>query len=344
MIGEYSLTSLDQRVLNRIQWNFPLTEDPYGQLAGELGLTREQLHQTVCTLKGEGIIRRIGASYNANRLGYATTLVAAEVEDCAIEQVAAFINRFPEVTHNYRRDHWLNLWFTVIASTQERLKDIMAVVGACAGVRRIQALPSCGTFKLKVDFRFGESRAELADQHPGFDHRVAGACGMPSLPELHKPLIACTCGDIGESLDPYGNLAGIVGLSRSDLLGILTAYRTSGLLRRFGAILRHQAAGFSGNGMSVWRVPENRIREIGRYMSSQSYVSHCYQRRPAEGWPYNLYAMAHGLDRPAVTARCRECACEIGIEEYKVLFSLQEYKKTSMVYFPEYAEAITRQA
>ena len=113
MIGEYVLTGLDRQVLNRIQRNFPLGDDPYGQLACELGVCREQLHQTICGLRKEGIIRRIGASYDAARLGYATTLVAAEVELNELEQAAAVISQFPAVTHNYQRDHRLNLWFTV---------------------------------------------------------------------------------------------------------------------------------------------------------------------------------------------------------------------------------------
>jgi len=143
-------------VLDSIQQGFPVAHDPYGQLASALGVSAEDIHTAVNELRANGIIRRIGGSFDARVLGFTTTLVAVSVASATIETVANIINTFPEVTHNYEREGVYNLWFTIIAENPERIAAICAQIRASAGVQALQTLPASRTFKLRVNFHFAE--------------------------------------------------------------------------------------------------------------------------------------------------------------------------------------------
>ena len=107
-----------------------------------------------------------------------------------------------------------------------------------------------------------------------------------------------------------------------------------GVIRRFGATLRHQKTGFTANAMVAWQVKEDRIEEVGEKMASFHQVSHCYRRDPTDTWPYNLYTMIHANDEQSCRQTARKLAETASIDDYTLLFSQEELKKTSMVYFP----------
>lgn len=152
------------------------------------------------------------------------------------------------------------------------------------------------------------------------------------LDELDRRIINRFCADIGTSPHPFRDIALELGIAEDELLSRLRALREQGSMRRFGAILRHQAAGFSANGMSVWNVPDADVERVGMIMSEFAEVSHCYERSRFADWPYNLFAMIHGHSED----ECREIASRIsqatGITDYDMLFSEREFKKTSMQY------------
>lgn len=150
-----TLTDLERHILDRIQGDFPLEDEPYTVIAAAVGCTPEEAHQAVLALRRRGIIRRIGASFAAKKLGYVSVLVAARVAPDALETVAQYVAGYPEVTHNYERAGHYNLWFTVIAEHQARLDDILATVRAMPGVEALYGLPSVRDFKIRVDFKFG---------------------------------------------------------------------------------------------------------------------------------------------------------------------------------------------
>ena len=152
------------------------------------------------------------------------------------------------------------------------------------------------------------------------------------LNELDRRIINRVCGDIGDSLHPFREIADELGISEDDLLSRLRSYQQQGFLRRFGAILRHQNAGFVANGMSVWDVPDNEVERIGAMISEHSEVSHCYVRSRLPDWPYNMFAMIHGHSEDECRRVAANIAAETGIANYDVLFSVREFKKTSMQY------------
>ena len=151
--------------------------------------------------------------------------------------------------------------------------------------------------------------------------------------ELDKKIIALIQGDLPLDLTPFASLAEEIGISEEDLLARIKSLKQRGIIRRFGATLRHQEAGFSSNAMVAWIVPEDRIEEVGKTLSDFREVTHCYQRRPQRDWRYNLYTMIHGEDRDRCCQAARRMSEKIGIEKYILLFSEQEFKKTSMEYF-----------
>ena len=154
------------------------------------------------------------------------------------------------------------------------------------------------------------------------------------LTELEKKIIASIQDDIVVTDRPYLDIAKRLGVSEETLLESLQSLCSRGFIRRFGATLRHQKTGFTANAMAAWQVDEDRIDEVGNKMASFRQVSHCYRRNPTGGWPYNLYTMIHANDKEACRQTAREMSQAAAVDNYRLLFSRRELKKTSMVYFP----------
>lgn len=155
------------------------------------------------------------------------------------------------------------------------------------------------------------------------------------LTDLEKKVIASIQGDIPIVARPYETLAAEIGISEETFLKTLQALTERGVIRRFGATLRHQKSGFQANAMTAWQVEEDRIEAVGQIMAAFRAVSHCYRRDPAEGWPYNLYTMIHGKDEADCRNTARNMSQKSGVDTYKLLFSRRELKKISMTYFPD---------
>jgi DNA-binding Lrp family transcriptional regulator len=119
------------------------------------------------------------------------------------------------------------------------------------------------------------------------------------------------------------------------LLEHLEDMRERKALRRVAAILFHRRAGFSANGMGVWKVPEERILELGPRMAAYRGISHCYQRPTYADWPYSVFTMAHGRSKEECDAILDTIAADTGIEERRTLYSSTEFKKTRLLYFTD---------
>jgi DNA-binding Lrp family transcriptional regulator len=155
----------------------------------------------------------------------------------------------------------------------------------------------------------------------------------PGLSPVEKKVIYELCGDIGDGMRPFADIGLKVGLTEDEVIAIVRGLGEKGLLRRFGATLRHQKSGFTANAMVAWRVEPGRIEEVGRIMSGFDQVTHCYQRRTAPGWEKNLYTMIHASSDEECYALARRIAEATGVDDYQLLFSHEELKKTSMRYF-----------
>ena len=154
------------------------------------------------------------------------------------------------------------------------------------------------------------------------------------LTELEKKVIASIQEDIAITERPYLEISQALGISEDELLETLNDLCRRGVIRRFGATLRHQQTGYNANAMVAWQVDEDHIEKVGEKMAAFRQVSHCYRRNPVDSWPYNLYTMVHAADEDSCRKTAAEMAAATGVENYTLLFSKEELKKTSMVYFP----------
>ena len=154
------------------------------------------------------------------------------------------------------------------------------------------------------------------------------------LTDIEKQIIAMVQADLPLVERPYEELAEKAGLSEAVFMQTLQGLCDRGVIRRFGATIRHQKSGFGANVMVAWKVDEERMEDVGSTMATFKQVSHCYRRNPNGDWPYNLYTMVHAKDKRTCQEIARKMAQTAGVEEYALLFSQRELKKTSMIYFP----------
>jgi len=148
------LDAMDRLILNEIQRNFPVTRRPFLALARKLKIPEKEVFERIRRLKEMGIIRRIGASFSSHAVGWASTLCAAKVPPCRIDAFVSVVNTYPGVTHNYERDGEYNIWFTLIAPSQKRIKRILDEISQKTDVREILDLPALKMLKIAVDFNF----------------------------------------------------------------------------------------------------------------------------------------------------------------------------------------------
>jgi DNA-binding Lrp family transcriptional regulator len=151
--------------------------------------------------------------------------------------------------------------------------------------------------------------------------------------EIDKKIIGQIQGDLPQDASPFAVLAEEIGISESEFIERIKSMKKKGIIRRFGATLRHQEAGYSANAMVAWLVPDDKINEIGEIMAEFPVVTHCYQRQPQKDWRYNLYTMIHGDSEEECIQIAKQISQKTSMNEYKILFSLKEFKKTSMEYF-----------
>ena len=147
------IDGVDKAILNRIQSDFPITSRPYQAIAGDLGLSEDEVLKRVSRLKKSGIIRRIGGNFTPDKLGFVSTLCAAKVPEDKISRFADVVNRYSGVTHNYRRENSYNVWFTFIAPSMDEIDANLKQIAAETGVTEILNLPATRVFKIRAEFK-----------------------------------------------------------------------------------------------------------------------------------------------------------------------------------------------
>ena len=147
-----SLDEVDKAILNEIQSLFPIVSRPYEEVGLRVGAPEAEVIRRVRKMYDAGVIRRIGANFTSRKLGYTSTLCAVRVAPESLDHFVAVVNRYPGVTHNYLRRHRYNVWFTLIAESEERLNQILEEITRASEVLEILSLPAQEVFKIKVDF------------------------------------------------------------------------------------------------------------------------------------------------------------------------------------------------
>jgi len=326
------LDETDKRLLNLMQGSFPLAERPYAEVAGMAELSEDEVLRRTRRLLDERIIREVTPIFDTRVLGYSSMLVAAKVDPEHPWRAAKIINEHPGVSHNYLRDHDFNLWFTIATEPGSKLgvQGTLDVLADLTGAQSIRQLPTLRLFKIRMDLEMEKGTDALAAVAEAVDHREPEAI---ELSDLDLAVIRATQGPMEPIEEPFAPAASELGMPVAKLLEHLESMRERRALRRVAAILFHRRAGFSANGMGVWKVPEERILELGPRMASFRGISHCYQRPTYADWPYSVFTMAHGRSKDECDAILDSIAADTGIEDRRTLYSSTEFKKIRMLYF-----------
>jgi DNA-binding Lrp family transcriptional regulator len=253
MQANQQMDETDKKLLNDIQWVFPLVDRPYAEIAAKHGLSEDEVMRRISVLKSLGLIRQINAIFDTRRLGYKSALIAFAVKPDKLDAVADKINEHPGVSHNYERNHEYNMWFTLAVPPGEEMKDELDRMAALDGVVKYRLLPTLKMYKIGVkldmvneDAQKPEPTEEVKELNP--DRLEITERDKEFVRELQK--------DLQVVKEPFREMAENLGITTQQLFGKAKEYESIGLMRRFAAILRHRDAGFVANGMVVWHVQE----------------------------------------------------------------------------------------
>ncbi|MFQ5882361.1 MAG: Lrp/AsnC family transcriptional regulator [Candidatus Methylomirabilales bacterium] len=331
---------LDRKLLNLLQWEFPLVPRPFQVLAEKLETTEDDILSRSRRLKAEAkIIRQISAIFDTRSLGYQSSLVAMRVDPSRVEEAAAVVNTHPGVSHNYKRDHPFNLWFTIAVPPQSSLEHTVDRLHQLAKAESTRILPTLRLFKIGVRLDMTGQEDNTAPTDQAYSEEVRQGAMKHPLTSFEIQAIRELQEDLPLEPYPFKSMADRLGLDDEGLLAIAQALQERGQMRRFAAVLHHRQAGFRANAMGVWKVPEDRAAEVGPFMGSFRGVSHCYLRPVYPDWPYNIFTMIHGQKAKDCQAVIEKIAETTGITDYAVLYSTKEYKKTRVRYFTEVLDA-----
>jgi DNA-binding Lrp family transcriptional regulator len=330
------LDETDKRLMNLLQSRFPLEPRPFELIASEAELDPDEVKARTQRLLDERIIREITPIFDTRALGYSSMLVAAKVDADNPHRAAQIINSHPGVSHNYLRTHEFNLWFTIATPPASGLglEGTLEVLQRLTGAESIRQLPTLQLFKINMNLEMEGGTEELAAAVEAAPPRELEA---QPYDEGDVEVIRALQGPMKVADRPYDVAAEAVGMSTDDFLAHLGGMVERKILRRVAAILYHRRAGFSANGMGVWRVPEEKIMEMGARMAAVRGVSHCYQRPTYADWPYSVFTMAHGRSKEECDAILDGIAAEHDLHgsDRAVLYSSTEFKKVRLHYFTE---------
>lgn len=316
-------------LLNRFQHRFPLALRPYARLAEEAGegWSEDGIIDALATAHQQGVLGRVGAIFAPNTVG-ASTLAAMAVPPERLDAVAHYVSSLPEVNHNYARAHHVNLWFVVTASDRSRVAEVLARIYLATGIKPLH-LPLLKEYHIDLGFSF------LPGDQPRPRECLQGM-GSLSLSQSERRLVGALEDGLALEPEPYRLLAERADLSREEVLHILTDWCDSGVIRRFGLVVRHRELGYHANAMCVWRVEDEEERDdLGVKLAAEQAVTLCYAR-PARPplWPYNLFCMIHAPDALTVRQTVDELRARHDVMHlpHSVLISTRRYTQRGARY------------
>jgi siroheme decarboxylase len=330
------LDEADKRLMNLLQSSFPLDPEPFALLASEAEMELDDVLARTRRLLDERIIREITPIFDTRALGYESMLVAAKVDSENPQRAAAAVNAHPGVSHNYLRTHDFNLWFTIAVPPDSELgmAGTLEALMRETGAESMRQLPTLTLFKINMNLEMEKGTDALA---AAVEAAAPRELERQPYDERDVAAIRALQGPMAPVERPYDEAAAELGVCTEDFLEQLREMVDRHLLRRVAAILYHRRAGFSANGMGVWKVPEEEIFETGRRMAAFRGISHCYQRPTYEDWPYSVFTMAHGRSKEECDAILDSIAAECGMgpDDRATLYSSTEYKKVRLRYFTD---------
>jgi len=311
-------------LIDRWQHGFPLVEKPFEVVGRSAALDQDETIDIFRKMQKNDVISRVGAVVRPNTVG-ASTLAAMQVPPDQLEQVAGIVSREPLVTHNYEREHELNLWFVIAGAGPEAIAVTIARIHRQTGLDVVE-LPMLEAYHLGLGFSLGAvptQRREVADPidyRPDPRDKAILAAIEDGLPLIERPYCA-----VADRLD----------LKQSEIIDRLEHMKSSGIVTRFGCVVRHEKLGYRANAMAVWDVPDERLDDVVESFARHPKVTLCYRRpRHLPVWPYNIFCMVHARSRWDAYSVIDEINLEAdsGLLRQAVLFSKRCFKQRGAVF------------
>jgi siroheme decarboxylase len=319
--------NVEFKLLGLLQNGFPLTPEPFSDIGIKLAMTGDDVIYHVDNLKKKEIVRQISLVLDARKIGYQSTLVAMKIPEHAVRQAESILSRHPGVSHAYERDHEYNLWFTLSLPVNMDIQSELQRLSTNIGAECAFDLPAVRVFKLRTNFGFDEDSNSKGDMS-----KINNLTERIRLSEIERNVINTLQEDLPLVANPFKRIADKLGMSVDNLLQICRALQNKGVIRRYGASINHYRAGYNANAMTCWYVPPDRVKTFAANVTSLSQVSHCYERKTNSYWHHNLFVMIHGHAKSACRDIIKKISSDNGMEDFVVLFSTKEFKKTRVKY------------
>jgi siroheme decarboxylase len=334
------LSTIQKNILRTVQRDFPLENRPYRILAERVNMAENEMLGQLHRMRELGLIRRVGATFQAEKLGYVSTLIAARVPAERLEAFIAEVNSLPGVSHNYGRANDFNVWFTLTVPSPSLIEAILRRLRENFGIESIYSLPAVKIFKLNVYFSFDENDVAAKPEIPS---ETSDESRSPNVllrqpkdfsPEQRKLIRQLQLG-LPLTSEPFVEVAHAAGVSEPDVLTQMAAWRREGVIHRLGASVNYRKIGYQANAMMALDVDESAIWAAGSELAGYSRISHCYQRASAPHWPYNLYAMIHARQQREIQEFADRVTSALRPRGLALLYTTHEYKKSPVCYFTE---------
>ena len=330
-------------MMNILQSDFPLVREPFSIIGERCGISEAEVIDRIRVLKRKNVVRQIGAIFDTRRLGYSSTLVAMRFPDEDLDRGAQILNAHPGISHNYARNGEFNLWFTLALPPGKDLHAEVEKLTRLSGAETARILPTIRFFKIGVNFDMVNQVSNATSYFVPDAQYVNGSRNgksSSSVPTAAKDLTDFDTEFVREFQEdlplesrPFDGMADRLGLTVAELFAKADEMVERRLMRRYAAVLHHRRAGFSANAMAVWNVPEERSVAVGQSMAQHPAVTHCYERPRYDDWRFSHFTMIHAVTRQECENIAADIAAETELNDYQLLYSHREYKKTRVRYF-----------
>jgi len=314
------LSAFEKKLCNNLQIGLAVCRRPYAEAARALGGDEEQVLRCTQGLVKRGVIRRMGVALNWGLIGKAGTLVTAHVEQDKLKPVVSAVNALEGVSHNYLREHYYNLWFTLRADSHDHIEMILGDLSKRFGVA-FHSLPAEHVFKLDARFDAESGGSRLLESDKPKPER-----GPVSLDETDREILSGLQKGLEVVAEPFEVLCK-GGLKIDEALGRVKVMIDKGVINRLGAVVNHNKLGFKANAMFACEAGKDNIEQLGKELAEVGNVSHCYERITFEGWPYNLFGMMHGRCMEDIHTVAKKFVSERGIKSWQLLATAETFKK-----------------
>jgi siroheme decarboxylase len=329
-----NISDPEKRILNRIQKDWLICEDPFKNISEELSIDEDYLIHVIDDFKQKNIIRDISAIFNTAGLGYESALIAFEVPYNYIDSAALIINEHSGVSHNYLRDHRYNIWFTLTVNRNITIEAEANILAERSKAKDFLILKNEKLIKINAVFHIGKS--ENTEESIRDKNKIISS--FRELSKEEKKAVCILQTDLPLEKRPFKRLTEKLSLDIDEKTLVLTGekFKLEGIIRRYSAVLKHTNTGYKANAMTAWKLKDYNDGKIIQIFSSVLNISHLYLRSIYPGkWEHGLFAMIHAKSDEELTGIIKKLEKQSGIKDYLVLRSMKEFKKKRVKYFSE---------